>query len=132
MAHRDDFEHCPRCDAGLDALEECRRCGQCTGMLLDEGTLLVRLQEARLASLPGHLSLGLGLGDPVLAPRLFLDDVSARTLRKANEVELACPRCNKPMTKHGLNGEIVDRCEEHGVWLDGDSELGKILARPWW
>jgi Zn-finger nucleic acid-binding protein len=129
--HRDDFERCPRCDAGLDAFEECRRCGQCTGMLLDEGTLLVRLQEARLASMPANTTIGGGVpGAPVL-PRLFLEDVSEHELRKAGEVELPCPRCNKPMTKHGLHGQIVDYCDEHGVWLDGDFELGKILARPW-
>jgi Zn-finger nucleic acid-binding protein len=32
------------------------------------------------------------------------------------------------MRKHGLYGIVVDRCEGHGVWLDGDGELARIVA----
>lgn len=43
-----------------------------------------------------------------------------------------CPRCLKPMTNGGLGNEFlrVDRCAEHGVWLDAGELrlLGKILG----
>lgn len=43
-----------------------------------------------------------------------------------------CPRCLKPMPNGGLGNEFirVDRCVEHGVWLDAGEQrlLTKILG----
>ena len=43
-------------------------------------------------------------------------------------LELACPRCNKPMDTANYNyssGVVIDKCRDHGIWLD-KNELEKV------
>jgi hypothetical protein len=40
---------------------------------------------------------------------------------------IECPGCESQMRKHTLYDVEVDYCPAHGVWLDGDNELGQVL-----
>jgi hypothetical protein len=39
-------------------------------------------------------------------------------LKMKAEKKIKCPICNKFMMKEDVEGIIIDRCKEHGVWLD--------------
>ncbi len=70
--------------------------------------------------------LGRASKDPVAVERALAQSLKPRP-GKAN-----CPRCHKPMVNAGLGSEFVrvDRCVEHGVWLDAGEQrlLSKILG----
>ncbi|MDB4954271.1 MAG: Transcription factor zinc-finger [Myxococcales bacterium] len=37
-----------------------------------------------------------------------------------------CPRCDTPMLVGALDGVMIDRCAEHGIWFDA-AELKRVM-----
>ena len=107
---------CPRCgislrtiDLKLDGRFLIERCDECLGLFFDPGELEVLL-EATVANVFN-------------IDRCRLDAINS-TMR-ANDYPVSyikCPICSKIMNRVNFgakSGVIVDRCRDHGVWLDG-------------
>ena len=107
---------CPRCgirlktvDLKLDGRFLIERCDQCLGLFFDPGELEALL-EATVANV-------------FTINRSELDSINS-TMR-ANDYGVSyikCPICGKLMNRVNFgtkSGIIVDRCKDHGVWLDG-------------
>jgi len=114
---------CPRCDKPLQTIDLkiegkflIERCTQCLGMFFDPGEL-----EALL--------------DKSVANVYHIDYSQLETLKTAKRHQdfpvtyIKCPVCRKLMNRinfGSLSGVIVDKCKEHGVWLDG-GELRQLM-----
>ncbi len=107
---------CPRCgirletiDLKLDGRFLIERCVQCLGLFFDPNELETLLQAT--------------VSNVFTINRSQLDSINA-TMR-ANDygvTYIKCPVCAKLMNRVNFgakSGVIVDRCKEHGVWLDG-------------
>jgi len=119
----DSFRACPRCDTGLKTIDLklngtflIDRCDQCLGLFFDPGELEALLEAT--------------VSNVFLIDRSGLDGINLR--RQPDQYPIAyikCPICSQLM--HRVNfgirsGVIVDRCKNHGVWLDG-GELRHLL-----
>ena len=102
---RPRFLSCPRCGEILDrGLEGIRTCLRCEGVWLPQATLTAAFKDPRW---PGGQSIWW-----------------------RNSIE--CPDCatageKKMLEARVAQGVMVDRCHEHGVWLDR-SELGRLMG----
>jgi len=107
---------CPACGLPLVVVErhgiEVDWCASpmCRGIWFDAGELDLLAEEA------GH----------DLSPESL-----AHPATRVRERRRRCPRCRKRMEKArvgspGEEGVIVDRCREHGLWLDA-GELGELM-----
>ncbi|MBT0653554.1 zf-TFIIB domain-containing protein [Geomobilimonas luticola] len=107
---------CPRCNVGLTTIDLkldgrflIERCDECLGLFFDPGELEALL-EATVTNV-------------FAVDRSRLDTIS--TARRSNDYGVSyvkCPVCAKIMNRINFgtkSGVIVDRCKEHGVWLDG-------------
>jgi Zn-finger nucleic acid-binding protein len=112
--------HCPACHTVLIVVEregiELDWCPDCSGLWFDEGELVL---------------LGEKAGRPLEAEHL-----GGREGDTVERGKRRCPRCPRKMKQVGMasgDGERVqiDRCDEHGIWLDR-GELGAILSRTTW
>ncbi len=114
---------CPRCNVRLKTLDLklngrflIDRCDQCLGIFFDPGELEFLL-EATVKNIAG-------------IDRAGLEAINEK--REPNQYPVSyikCPVCTQLM--HRINfgaksGVIVDRCKEHGIWLDG-GELRQLL-----
>lgn len=118
---RDAFATCPRCSCALDAVDNVLACGTCHGRLYADQTLYDRISNAQIQAL-----LTTKRKTPwrreEFATSLVLDP------SRDGAAAITCPRCATQMTKHTLYDVEVDRCEGHGVWLDGTNELQLVLT----
>lgn len=106
---------CPKCaftpmePVALDGGVHADECPKCKGHWFDSGELT---RAAR---------------DPAVMERALAAEPLRPRAGSAN-----CPRCLKPMSNGGLVNEFlrVDRCLEHGVWLDAGEQhlLSKLLG----
>lgn len=106
---------CPACAQPLVVVEregiELDWCLSCRGLWFDEGELEILADKA--------------------GRRLEAEDIGVRSGAGRSETARICPRCGKRMEKAvvvGLEPVLVDRCPEHGIWLDR-GELGRILGQ---
>ncbi|MGB4599754.1 MAG: zf-TFIIB domain-containing protein [Trichlorobacter sp.] len=114
---------CPRCDVTLKTINLTQqgrflieRCETCFGLFFDPGELEALLE----ATVKNVFEID----------RVRLNAIS--TDRQADQhpvTYLKCPTCSQLM--HRVNfgaksGVVVDRCREHGVWLDG-GELRQLF-----
>ncbi len=114
---------CPRCNIKLKTLDLklngrflIDRCDECLGIFFDPGELEFLL-EATVRNISG-------------IDRAGLEAINEK--REPNQYPISyikCPVCTQLM--HRVNfgaksGVIVDRCKEHGIWLDG-GELRQLL-----
>jgi len=122
--HENDTpRRCPRCDIKLKTLDLklngrflIDRCEECLGIFFDPGELEALL-EATVKPVAG-------------IDRAGLEAINEK--REPNQYPIAyikCPVCSQLM--HRVNfgarsGVIVDRCKEHGLWLDG-GELRQLF-----
>lgn len=122
--HNNDLPRtCPRCNIKLKSLDLklhgrflIDRCEQCLGLFFDPGELEALL-EATVSNVSG-------------IDRVGLEAINEK--REVNQYPISyikCPVCTQLM--HRVNfgaksGVIVDRCKEHGVWLDG-GELRQLF-----
>jgi Zn-finger nucleic acid-binding protein len=102
---RPRFLSCPRCGEILDrGLEGIRTCLRCEGVWLPQATLTAAFEDPKW---PGGQSIWW-----------------------RNSIE--CPDCatageKKMLEARMAQGVMVDRCHDHGVWLDR-SELGRLMG----
>lgn len=107
---------CPRCgirletvDLKIDGRFLIERCGQCLGLFFDPGELEAVLQAT--------------VSNVFAIDRSRLDSLNATM--KAGDYGVSyikCPVCSQLMNRVNFgakSGVVVDRCREHGVWLDG-------------
>jgi Zn-finger nucleic acid-binding protein len=107
---------CPRCNVGLKTIDLklngtflIERCDQCLGLFFDPGELEALL-EATVTNV-------------FLIDRTGLDGINAHRQTDQYPVSyIKCPVCSQLMNRVNFgakSGVIVDRCKDHGVWLDG-------------
>lgn len=106
---------CPRCNIILKTVDLqlggrflLERCDQCLGLFFDPGELEALLQ----AEVSNVFTINRGQLDSIATMRSSDYGVSY----------IKCPVCSKLMNRVNFgtkSGVIVDRCKEHGVWLDG-------------
>lgn len=114
---------CPRCSIALETLDLqlqgrflIDRCEQCLGIFFDPGELEALL-EATVSTVSGIDRAGLEAINEKHEPNQY--PVSY----------LKCPVCTRLMNRVNFgakSGVIVDRCKQHGVWLDG-GELRQLF-----
>ncbi|GAB6143161.1 zf-TFIIB domain-containing protein [Desulfocicer niacini] len=107
---------CPRCQVSMKTIDLklhgkffIERCDTCMGLFFDPGELEVLLK----ASVKNVFHIN----------RTKLDHINNTMARSQTSVRyVKCPVCEKIMNRINFgarSGVIVDRCAEHGVWLDG-------------
>jgi Zn-finger nucleic acid-binding protein len=119
----DEGRTCPRCVIALRTIDLnvggkflVERCDRCLGLFFDPGEL-----EALLAATVTNV---------FTINRKQLDSLNAA--RRAEDYAVAyvkCPVCATVMSRvnYGTrSGVIVDRCPDHGIWLDG-GELRQLF-----
>ena len=116
--------HCPRCDIPLSTIDMdigerflVERCDKCLGLFFDPNELCTFI-ECSVSNV--HEVNYLHLQE-------FLREREGQELPPVNYIK--CPECRAHMNRENYgarSGVIVDRCREHGVWLDG-GELTVIL-----
>lgn len=114
---------CPRCEKPLQTIDLklegkflIERCSECLGLFFDPNKLEVLLDKS--------------------VSRVFhVDFRQLENINKMNRCQdypvsyIKCPVCRKLMNRINFgtqSGVIVDRCREHGVWLDG-GELRQLM-----
>ena len=98
---------------------EIDRCAKCGGLWLDRGEF-TRLLKTRKKVSKERIKKALAKAGSLPDPE---------TLRPT----LRCPRCSELMIRFGCGRKsrvILDRCDAHGGWFDGDElEDARILTR---
>jgi len=114
---------CPRCAIRLRTIDLkvsgrflIERCDECLGLFFDPGELEALLE----ASVSNVFTIN----------RSRLDTIN--TAKRSNDYGVSyikCPVCAKLMNRVNFgtrSGVIIDRCTDHGVWLDG-GELSHLF-----
>lgn len=107
---------CPRCTISLRTIDLkingrflIERCDECLGLFFDPGELEALLE----ATVSNVFDIN----------RSKLDAINKHMNPAADPVSyIKCPVCSKLMNRVNFgtkSGVIVDRCRDHGVWLDG-------------
>ena len=107
---------CPRCSLKLKTLDVnlngtflIDRCDRCLGLFFDPGELEALLEAT--------------VKNVFFVNKAGLDNMNLRRQVEQHEIiYIKCPVCSKMMNRVNFgvkSGVIVDRCREHGVWLDG-------------
>ena len=114
---------CPRCSISLQTINVetggtflIERCERCLGLFFDPGELEALLEAA--------------VSNVFAVNRSEIDSINS-SLRSADYGVhyVKCPDCSQLMNRVNFgakSGVIVDRCKDHGVWLDG-GELRHLL-----
>ncbi len=114
---------CPACSIPLQTIQldsqppmEIERCSVCFGLFFDPGEVESLLEK----SVPSIF----------LINRQWLENIKANRYQKDQPVRYRkCPVCltlmNRLVFAH-QSGVVIDRCNSHGVWLDG-GEISHLL-----
>lgn len=114
---------CPRCAIPLRTIDLkikgkflLERCDRCLGLFFDPNELETLL-DATVAK-------------TYVIDRLRLDAITKAARPESEAIRyVKCPVCSRLMNRVNFgarSGVIVDRCRDHGVWLDG-GELRRLL-----
>jgi Zn-finger nucleic acid-binding protein len=114
---------CPRCNEAMPTIDLklggkflIERCQSCMGMFFDPGELEALLEKS-------------------VSNVYFVDYKQMEILKHAKRhdeypvVYIKCPVCRKLMNRvnfGSMSGVIVDKCRDHGIWLDG-GELRTLM-----
>ncbi len=106
---------CPRCaislksiDLKLDGKFLIERCDQCLGLFFDPGELEALLENS--------------VTNVFTIKRTEINNLNQLRAQDYSISYIKCPVCAQLMNRANYgarSGIIVDRCKEHGVWLDG-------------
>ncbi len=106
---------CPRCELPLITIDLklngtflIERCDDCLGLFFDPNELETLLE----VTVTNVFTIDKGR----------LDNTSPLNKKEYSAIYIKCPVCYKIMNRVNFgikSGVIVDRCKEHGVWLDG-------------
>jgi len=119
----DESRSCPRCatplrtiDLQLEGKFLIERCDDCLGLFFDPGELEALLQAT--------------VSNVFTINRKQLDNINnARRSSDYGVSYVRCPVCTTVMNRVNFgakSGVIVDRCPDHGIWLDG-GELRQLF-----
>lgn len=114
---------CPQCEIPLRTVDlkiegkfYIERCQQCMGIFFDPGELEALLEKS--------------VTNVFTIDYKRLESITRELYNKNSQIKYQkCPVCRQMMRRTNFgnrSGVIVDRCREHGVWLDG-GELKKIM-----
>lgn len=106
---------CPHCEIPLQTIQlqldrslSIERCHECFGLFFELGELETLLSYS--VAHVSHINL------------IHLDNINADRYRKKQIVKyIKCPVCREFMHRTNFaqkSGVVVDRCRQHGVWLD--------------
>jgi len=120
---------CPRCEVGLHTINLrndgkffIERCDQCMGLFFDVGELEALLEQSVSNVFEiNHQRLS------AINKELYQSDFSSADEGRTFYVK--CPVCGDFMQRKNFgarSGVIADRCQKHGVWLDG-GELRRLM-----
>ena len=114
---------CPECGTPMESVNVGNRkrffieqCARCHGLFFDLNELQALLDDAVAPTYEVRFTLLSSLQNESPMPR-----------RKVSYVP--CPDCGKLMNRVGFgqrSGVVVDRCRDHGVWLEG-GELHRLM-----
>ena len=114
---------CPECGTNMESVNVGNRkrffieqCVRCHGLFFDLNELQALLDDAVAPTFEVNFPLLFSLQNESPVPR-----------RKVTYVP--CPDCGKLMNRFGFgqrSGVVVDRCRDHGVWLEG-GELHRLM-----
>jgi len=114
---------CPECGTAMESLNVGHRkrffieqCARCHGLFFDLNELHALLDDAVAPTYEINFPLLSAVQNESAAPR--------RTI-----AYVPCPGCGKLMNRVRFgqrSGVVVDRCRDHGVWLEG-GELHKLM-----
>ena len=115
---------CPRCNVNLHTVDlgmggglVIERCDKCLGIFFDPGEV-----DALLDRSVAHVyEVDFERMGILIEEEAMVDSWPVEYIK--------CPVCQERMNRKSYgarSGVIVDKCKEHGVWLDG-GELGKLL-----
>ena len=121
--HENPERVCPNCEVLLEThlINESKqlyieKCKHCDGIFLDFGEL-EEIMESEIRKSERY-------------DFKRLHEIKNNPLIREREVRYKkCPECRKVMLRlnyHGRSGVIIDRCKEHGYWLDS-GELRQIM-----
>ena len=107
--------HCPDCEKPLQTIDlkiggrfYIERCEACFGLFFDPGEIEDVLEH--------------GVSNDNLVNRELIENVSKDRYQAGREVRYRkCPVCLSFMSRRNFghrSGVVVDRCSQHGVWLD--------------
>ena len=112
---------CPRCSTGMKTVNVAQsgnllieRCDTCKGLFFDNGELECLLNNK--SEVPFKINLE------------KLTRFSEKLILQERVSYVPCPVCEKLMNRENFgarSGVVIDRCSEHGIWLDG-GELSRI------
>jgi Zn-finger nucleic acid-binding protein len=114
---------CPRCSVTLKTVDLqlgssflIERCDDCLGLFFDPGELEALLEAS--------------VSNVFVINKTQIDSINKfRTSEDFAVSYLKCPDCSQIMNRINFgakSGVIVDRCKDHGVWLDG-GELRHLM-----
>ncbi len=114
---------CPHCDQVLQTIDLhlqenflIERCASCYGLFFDPGEIEALLES----SVAGVFDINIQL----------LRNINKERYAKNQKVQyIKCPVCRNFMRRVNFghrSGVVVDRCREHGVWLD-NGEIAHLL-----
>lgn len=114
---------CPECQLALQTIAlkiqpplQIERCETCFGLFFDPGEVETLLES--LVAPVFHINHEL------------IDHINQDRYAKQKPVKyLACPECQNIMSRMVFghrSGVVIDRCHQHGVWLDG-GEISHLL-----
>ena len=117
---------CPRCSQPIRSRTyegvEVDQCPSCSGIWLDDQELAPILSTRELEFSP-----------EAVASAIATQSLGIPESEKA--AEKACPKCGEsmlPMNFGGNSGVLLDRCVEHGLWLDrGELERIQMIHEHW-
>jgi Zn-finger nucleic acid-binding protein len=95
-------------DLKLDGTFLVERCDECLGLFFDPGELEAVLEAT--------------VSNVFAINRSELDNINSTRSNAYPVCYIKCPICSKFMNRVNFgakSGVIVDRCKDHGVWLDG-------------
>ena len=120
---------CPRCEVGLQTINLrndgrffIERCDQCMGLFFDAGELEALLEQS--------VSNVFEINQQRLSA--INKELYQRDCANADEGQafyVKCPVCGDFMQRKNFgarSGVVADRCQKHGVWLDG-GELRRLM-----
>lgn len=101
---------CSQQNEGAEATDEAQTCPQCNGLWLDYQSFMRATNPQRIT-------------------REYADSKESWYKPETGPIQyVSCPRCGRYMNRENfskISGIVIDRCGDHGVWLDA-GELERI------
>lgn len=123
LSRKTSTRMCPLCQKAMQSISltpdgsfAVERCEQCFGLFFDPGEIQAFLERAVSPAYAVNLK------------QIYnINRERTRTVKRAAYIK--CPQCGQYMNRVNfgfMSGVVMDRCREHGVWLD-NGELVQLM-----